>query len=80
MAGAAMKFEVYCDETLPDLFTSAHPCGRYLMIGSLWLPAELRPALKARITQLRDLHNVHGGEPIAVCGICGNAGGWAGVR
>jgi hypothetical protein len=39
MAGDPMKFEVYCDETLPDLFTTAHPKGRYLMIGSLWLPA-----------------------------------------
>jgi len=30
-----VKFEVYCDETLPDLFTSAHPDARFLMIGSL---------------------------------------------
>ncbi len=55
-----MKFEVFCDETLPDLFTSAHPKGRFLMIGSLWLPADLRVALKTRIAQLRDIHNVHG--------------------
>jgi hypothetical protein len=27
MAGDPMKFEVYCDETLPDLFTTAHPKG-----------------------------------------------------
>lgn len=55
-----MKFEVYCDETLPDLFTSAHPQARYLMIGSLWLPANLRETVKARIADLRDRHGVHG--------------------
>jgi hypothetical protein len=37
-----MEFEVYCDEAHPDLFTSANPKAQFLMIGSLWLPAELR--------------------------------------
>lgn len=55
-----MKFEVYCDETLPDLFTSAHPDSRFLMIGSLWLPADLRDVVKARIAGLRQQHGVHG--------------------
>lgn len=55
-----MKFEVYCDETLPDLFTTAHPKGRYLMIGSLWLPNDLRDSVKARIAALRARHGVHG--------------------
>ena len=55
-----MKFEVYCDETLPDLFTSAHPDARFLMIGSLWLPADLRDVVKARIAGLRQQHGVHG--------------------
>ncbi len=55
-----MKFEVYCDETLPDLFTSEKPQGRYLMIGSLWLPADMREDVKARIDDLRQRHNVHG--------------------
>ncbi|MEL6361758.1 MAG: DUF3800 domain-containing protein [Pseudomonadota bacterium] len=55
-----MKFEVYCDETLPDLFTSASPNGRYLMIGSLWLPADMREAAKTRISELRSKHKVHG--------------------
>lgn len=55
-----MKFEVYCDETLPDLFTSGKPQGRYLMIGSLWLPAELREDVKSRIADLRQRHGVHG--------------------
>ena len=30
-----MKFEVYCDETLPDLFTSAQPDARFLMLDYL---------------------------------------------
>ncbi|WP_426314084.1 DUF3800 domain-containing protein [Methylobacterium fujisawaense] len=55
-----MKLEVYCDETLPDLFTSGHPQQRYLMIGSLWLPASLREEVKARIDDLRQRHGVHG--------------------
>lgn len=60
MEGPPVKFEVFCDETLPDLLTSSHPNGRYLMIGSLWLPAELRAPLKARIAHLREQHNLHG--------------------
>lgn len=55
-----MKFEVYCDESLPDLFTSQKPRANYLMIGALWLPAELRDDAKAKVTRLRELHNVHG--------------------
>lgn len=55
-----MKFEVYCDETLPDLFTSSKPQGRYLLIGSLWLPADLRASVKSRIDELRQRHRVYG--------------------
>lgn len=55
-----MKFEVYCDEALPDLFMSQRPRARYLMIGGLWLPAELREDVKARIDQLRARHGVWG--------------------
>lgn len=55
-----MRFEVYCDEALPDLFTSRHPRGRHLMIGSLWLPAEMREEAKARINELRTRHAVWG--------------------
>lgn len=60
MEGQPVKFEVYCDETLPDLFTSAKPGVRYMMIGSLWLPADLRDEVKGRIAVLRDQHRVHG--------------------
>lgn len=55
-----MKFEVYCDEALPDLFTSKKPRGQYLMIGALWLPASLRDEAKGKIAALRARHSVHG--------------------
>jgi len=55
-----MRFEVYCDEALPDLFTSKKPRAQYLMIGALWLPADLREEAKAKIARLRERHNVHG--------------------
>lgn len=55
-----MKFEVYCDEAFPDLFTSAKPKARYLMIGGLWLHADLREEIKAKIKMLRDQHNAWG--------------------
>lgn len=55
-----MKFEVYCDEALPDLFTSRRPRSRYLLIGSLWLPTEMREEAKARIATLRVKHAVFG--------------------
>ncbi len=55
-----MKFEVYCDEALPDLFTSQRPQARYLMIGSLWLPAEMRGEAKSKIADIRARHSVWG--------------------
>nr|WP_315399311.1 DUF3800 domain-containing protein [uncultured Duganella sp.] len=51
-----MKFEVYCDEANPDVLTSEAPRARYLMIGSLWIPAELREELKGKIYALRQQH------------------------
>lgn len=56
-----MKFEVYCDESRPDLLCSRHPTGKYMVIGSLWLKAEDRLSLKQGIHQLRDRHHI-GGE------------------
>jgi hypothetical protein len=60
MAGAAMNFEVYCDETFPDLLTSQSPHARYVMIGSLWLPTDMRDEVKSRIAALRRRHDLHG--------------------
>ncbi|KPK90623.1 MAG: hypothetical protein AMJ88_15745 [Anaerolineae bacterium SM23_ 63] len=56
-----MDFEVYCDESMPDLFSSKKPGKRrYLMIGSLWLPASLRDEIKKKIHELREKHNTWG--------------------
>lgn len=55
-----MKFEVYCDEAHPDMFTSAKPRGQFLMIGSLWLPTDLRGEIKQKIMELRQRHRAWG--------------------
>lgn len=55
-----MKFEVYCDEVNPDVLTSASPRARYLMLGSLWLPIELRDEIKSRVGTLRQRHQAWG--------------------
>lgn len=55
-----MKFEVYCDETLPDLVTSHKPAGQFLMIGSLWLSADIRSQAKQRISELRSKYSMYG--------------------
>jgi len=55
-----MDFEVYCDENYPELFTSQKPSVDYLMIGSLWLQAELRKEIKKRIWLLREEHKIWG--------------------
>lgn len=55
-----MDFEVYCDENHPELFTSQKPTAEYLMIGSLWLPADLRDEIKNSIWHLRQEHSVWG--------------------
>jgi len=56
-----MKFEVYCDESRPDLLGSSRPGGQFMVIGSLWLPAEDRDTFKREIHELRDQHRI-GGE------------------
>ena len=56
----AMHMEIYCDNAFPDLFTSSNPKADYLMIGSLWLPADLREEVKDRIKAVRRRHNTWG--------------------
>jgi len=55
-----MRFEVYCDESQPDLFFSKHPRLRFLLIGSLWLPEDLRHELKEKVKAIRQKHNTWG--------------------
>lgn len=56
-----MKFDVYCDESQPDLLGSQHPQGKFMVIGGLWLPTSEREAFKTEIHELRDRHWI-GGE------------------
>lgn len=56
-----MKFDVYCDESRPDLLGSASPQGQFMVIGGLWLPTSEREAFKEEIHHLRDRYRV-GGE------------------
>lgn len=56
-----MKFEVYCDESRPDLLCSKKPTAQYMVIGGLWLPEDQRARMKNDIHALRDKHKV-GGE------------------
>src|SRR6476620_6034482 len=56
-----MRFDVYCDESYPDLFTAKEKMhARYLMIGSLWLPTDMREALKEQISGARQKHSIWG--------------------
>lgn len=55
-----MRFEIYCDEANPDVLTSGKPRVQNLMIGSLWLPAELREVLKQEIKELRHRYQTWG--------------------
>jgi hypothetical protein len=56
-----MLFDVYCDESRPDLFASQRPQAKYLVIGSLWMPAGKRQEFKKAIHDLRNKHKI-GGE------------------
>ncbi len=56
-----MRFDVYCDESRPDLLSSEKPTGRYMVIGSLWLETENRALFKKQVHELREKHRI-GGE------------------
>jgi len=53
-----MEFDVYCDESRPDLFASKSPGGNYMVIGSLWLLKVHRETYKKEIHLLREKHKI----------------------
>ncbi len=56
-----MNFEVYCDESHPDVFRSKSPDrARHCVIGSLWLPADERQSLKDAVAALKQQHGLRG--------------------
>ena len=55
-----MDINVYCDESQSDLFASKHSTVPFLIIGSLWLPADRRNAIKQAIGALKKEHRAFG--------------------
>lgn len=56
-----MRFEVYCDENNQDVLTQKKRNHiRFLTIGSLWIPAELRKEAKTKISSIREKHKKFG--------------------
>ncbi|MFV1995702.1 MAG: DUF3800 domain-containing protein, partial [Verrucomicrobiales bacterium] len=53
-----MNFDVYCDESGPELLHSEKPKARFMVIGSLWLPEAFRAEGKAAIHELRHRHGI----------------------
>lgn len=53
-----MNFDVYCDESGPELLHSEKPKARFMVIGSLWLPEGLRVESKAALHELRHRHGI----------------------
>jgi hypothetical protein len=48
-----MDFEVYCDESRPDLFASQREgIGRFMIIGSVWIKAADRTAFRDELKQI----------------------------
>jgi len=56
-----MNFDVYCDESHPDAFSSKAAGGDYLVIGGLWLPTDDRASRKAELHALKEAGHI-GGE------------------
>ena len=53
-----MQFDIYCDESRPDLLSSHKPQAQYMLIGSLWLPKDRRDKFKQDIHALRNKHKI----------------------
>lgn len=56
-----MKFDVYCDESRPELLTTTRAIDhQFSLLGSLWLPFDQREEVKRKIKSLRSEYNVWG--------------------
>ena len=53
-----MNFEIYCDESCQDVFTSQHTKCQYMLIGGVWLPAEKRGIFKNELRSIREKHKM----------------------
>ena len=52
-----MNYEIYCDESCQDVFSSKKSTCQYMFIGGLWLPAEKRAVFKHELCEIRKKHN-----------------------
>ena len=56
-----MKFEIYCDESRPELLVPRGQVNeKFSLLGSLWLPDHNREATKQHIKSLRAKHGTWG--------------------
>ncbi len=55
-----MDFEVFCDESRPELFSSKNPQAIFLAIGSVWLPSDQKTYVKKDIKALINKHKLSG--------------------
>ena len=53
-----MEFDIYCDESHPDLLSTKEPLVKYIVIGSVWLKTYNRDKFKNDIHSLRDKYKV----------------------
>lgn len=53
-----MDFNVYCDESHPDLLASKNSSANFLLIGSLWMLKEDRDLFKNSLHALREKHKI----------------------
>jgi len=52
--------EVYCDESRPEVIFGENSKDRYMVLGGLWVPYDLREDLKNSIKDIKRKHNVYG--------------------
>jgi len=55
-----MKIEIYCDESRPERLTSKQSREGLVLIGGLWLPAQVREQSKTLIAEARAAYNTMG--------------------
>lgn len=48
-----MKFEVFCDESCPEVLMDKS-ANKYMILGSLWIPADNRENMKVSIKSLKE--------------------------
>lgn len=53
-----MQFDVYCDESCPEVFSDVKS-HKFLILGGLWMPTDYRENFKSDIKALKTKYNYH---------------------